>query len=84
MAAHTVQLLPPKMAAQFAARARNGEGVPVGEVAVEFPQHGSVVCVMFPNDDRAMGHITKNPRRADELRAILADRVALTQPGTAP
>lgn len=74
MSTHTIQPLPPKMAEQFAARARNGEGVPVGSVAVEFPQHGSVVCVMFPHDDRAMGHISKNPRRADELRAILAAR----------
>lgn len=74
MSAHTAQELPPKMAAQFAARARNGEGVPVGDIAVEFPQHGSVVCVMYPNDVRSMGHITRNPRRADELRAILAER----------
>ncbi len=80
MSAHTAQLLPPKMAELFAARARNGEGVPVGDIAVEFPQHGSVVCVMYPHDDRAMGHITKNPRRADELRAILAARVAGAQP----
>lgn len=76
MSAHTAQMLPPGMAAQFAARARNGEGVPVGDIAVEFPQHGSVVCVMYPNDDRAMGHITKNPHRADELRAILAARAS--------
>ena len=76
MSAHTAQMIPPKMAAQFAERARNGEGVPVGDVAVEFPQHGSVVCIMYPHDERAMGHITKNARRADELRAILADRKA--------
>lgn len=74
MSAHTAQMLPPKMTAQFAERARNGEGVPVGDIAVEFPQHGSVVCVMYPHDERAMGHITRNPRRADELRAILAAR----------
>lgn len=74
MSAHTAQLLPPKMAAQFAERARKGEGVPVGDVAVEFPQHGSVVCVMYPNDERAMGHITRNPKRADELRRIIAER----------
>jgi hypothetical protein len=75
MSAHTAQMLPPKMATQFAERARNGEGVPVGDIAVEFPQHGSVVCVMYPHDDRVMGHITRNPRRADELRAIIAARV---------
>lgn len=74
MSAHTAQMLPPKMAAQFAARARAGEGVKVGAVAVEFPQHGSVVCIMYPDDERAMGHITKNPHRADELRAIIAAR----------
>jgi hypothetical protein len=67
-------MLPPKMAEQFAERARRGEGVPVGGSAVEFPQHGSVVCIMYPNDERATGHITRNPHRADELRKILAER----------
>jgi hypothetical protein len=72
MSAHTAQMLPPKMAKQFAERARNGEGVKVGTIAVEFPQFGNVVCVMYPDDPEPMGHVTKNPHRADELRAILA------------
>lgn len=76
MSAHTAQGLPPKMAAQFAERARNGEGVKVGTMAVEFPQLGSVVCIMYPDDERAMGHITRNPRRADELRKIIAGRAS--------
>lgn len=62
------------MAMQFAERARNGEGVKVGTVAVEFPQHGSVVCVMYPDDPEPMGHISKDPNRAEELRKIIADR----------
>lgn len=80
MSAHTAQLLPPKIAAQFAERARRGEGVPVGDVAVEFPQFGNVICIMYPNDERAMGHMTRNPRRADELRQILAARHPVSEP----
>lgn len=74
MNTRSIQELPPKVVAQFAERARNGEGVPIGDVAVEFPQNGNVICIMYPNDERAMGHMMKNPKRAEELRRILAER----------
>lgn len=73
MSANTAQGLPPKTAAQFAERARNGEGVAVGSMAVEFPQFGNVVCIMYPNDPNPIGHVTRNPRRAEELRKIIAE-----------
>ena len=75
MTASSAQLLPPKTAAHYAERARRGEGVPVGDTAVEFPQFGNVICILYPHEDGATGHITKNPARAEELRKILAARL---------
>ena len=63
--------LPPKMAAQYADRARRGDGcVRFGDVAWEWAQGTTVVCLI--SLDPPMGHFGKDSSRADEIRAELA------------
>jgi hypothetical protein len=63
--------LSPKTAAQFAERAKRMDGcVRVGSDAYEWAQGSNVVCLMFL--DHPIGHVGKDARRADEIRATLA------------
>jgi hypothetical protein len=69
-----IQTLPPKMAAQFAARARLMDGCVTigtggGSPIYEWAQGSSVVTLI--HTDPPMGHVGKDPRRADAIRAEL-------------
>jgi hypothetical protein len=73
--------LPPKMAAQYAERAKRMDGcVRVGATGhiFEFAQGSTVICMV--DIDNPMGHFGKDGRRADEIRAELA---ASVQPAAA-
>lgn len=76
----TIQSIAPKMLAQFADRARRLDGcVEVKErdgkvIAWEFAQNTYVVCLI--RLDPPIGHMGKDARRADEIRAELAGRSA--------
>jgi hypothetical protein len=73
-----VQSLPPKMAAQFAERAQRMDGcVTIGtdvSPIYEWAQGSSVVTLIHTNPP--MGHVGKDPRRADQIRAELARAVS--------
>jgi hypothetical protein len=63
--------LPPKMAAQFADRARRMDGcVRVGNVAYEFAQGSTVICLIHL--DPPIGHFGKDATRAEQIRRELS------------
>ena len=67
----TIQSLPPKMADQLAHRARRMDGcIALGGDMYEWAQGNTVVTLVSLNPP--IGHIGKDPRRADEIRAALA------------
>ena len=70
MSARSAQMLPPKMAAQFAERVKRGEGhrVSPNSEMYEFPQGGNVIVLMDIN--QPFGHVVRDPRRAQALRDI--------------
>ena len=81
MHGHTIQTIPPKTLEQFAERARRMDGcVVVGSsngrpVAWEFAQNSMVIC-LIDIGPRPMGHMGKDARRADAIRAELKARAA--------
>ena len=65
--------LPPKMAQQFADRAKRMDGcVTVGTSIYEFAQGSTVICLL--SLEPPFGHSGKDARRADEIRAELAKK----------
>lgn len=65
-----ITALPPKMAAQYAERAKRMDGcVSVGSEFYEWAQGNNVICLI--NIDPPMGHFGKDARRAAEIRAAL-------------
>lgn len=75
----TVQGIPAGVALRYADKARNGEGVQIGDSGCwEIPHANSVVTLM--SLDPANGYMKRDPRRADQLRAMLAAREA-SEPG---
>jgi hypothetical protein len=74
MTGHMV--LPPKTAEQFADRARRGEGLRLSPDSsiYEFAQGSNVVCLI--SLDPPIGHIGKDARRANEIRAALSTQGA--------
>lgn len=73
----TITTIPPKTLAQFAERAKRLDGcVEVksdGSVfAWEFAQNSMVICLLHL--DPPMGHMGKDARRADAIRAELKTR----------
>lgn len=66
MMAHGIQQLPPKMAQQFADRAKRGEGRHIGAQCYQFHQGSNVIALV--SLDPPQGHIKRDPRLAQELR----------------
>lgn len=69
---NSAQLLPPKMAIQFAEMAARGEGVRIGTSDIwEFPQGTSnVVCLIGLGNPT--GHVRRDAARAAQLHAALS------------
>jgi hypothetical protein len=68
-----IQTLPPKTAAMLAERARRMDGcVRVGTSGhiYEFAQGNSVVCLI--SLDPPVGHVGRDPHRAEQIRKELA------------
>lgn len=70
--AHGIIPLPPKMALQLAERWKNGEGFPLSDHVCEFVQGNTVICVFGP--ENPTGHQKRDPRRASELRELMAKK----------
>ena len=67
--AHSIHALPPKVAAQYAERARRGEGLHHGAECYEFLEFGNQ-CVELVSLNPPIGHVMKiSQAAADELRA---------------
>lgn len=61
-----IQQLPPKMAQQFADRARRGEGRRIEGEIYNFHQGNNVISLVSLNPP--IGHVRRNPKLAKELR----------------
>lgn len=64
--AHGIQQLPPKMAQQFADRAKRGEGRHISGEIYEFHQGNNVISLVSLNPP--IGHVRRDPQLAKELR----------------
>jgi hypothetical protein len=65
-----ITALPPKMAVQYAERAKRKDGcVRVGSEFYEWAQGNNAICLIHL--DPPMGHFGKDARRAAEIRAEL-------------
>lgn len=71
MKTSSIMALPPKMALQFAERAKAMDGcVSIGSGMYEWAQGNTVVCLI--SVDPPIGHSGKDAHRAEQIRQLLA------------
>lgn len=73
---HGIQMLPTKMAQQYAARWKAGEGWPISEHVCEFVNGNTVICICVFGPESPMGHMKRDPHRAEELRKLIAGKTS--------